>query len=250
MGSTEEAERDPAGRVDELAEALTELSGLLLAEESVTTTLQRVADLAARVVPGCDGAGVTLAEPDGRYRTAVHTTPMVLTVDQEQYRAGNGPCLTALANREVIAVAVAEAHARWPRFAAAAQRAGVRSFLAAPLLAGDQATGSLNLYSRSPDGFDALDQTLVALFVAQAGVAVANARVYHGARVLTEQLQEALDSRAVIEQAKGALMVREGLTAEAAFDRLRDLSQQYNIKLRLVALEVLAAAQPQRPGAL
>lgn len=239
-----------AGRIDTLAEALTELSGLLLEEESVTTTLQRVADLAVQTLPHCDGAGVTLIDGGSRYRTAVHTDPSVIVVDRAQYEAGDGPCLTAAQERRIVRVAVREAHERWPRFAREAERAGVLSFLAAPLLSKAGPTGSLNLYSRSPDGFDALDETLVALFVGQASVAVANARVYQSSRALTEQLQEAIESRAVIEQAKGVLMGRLGLSPDQAFSWLREHSQRRNVKLRSVALEVVAgvgAAPP--PGA-
>jgi GAF domain-containing protein len=134
---------------------------------------------------------------------------------------------------------------RWPAFAAAANDVGMRSFLASPLIAADQAIGSLNLYSTSPDGFDELDDALVALFSAQASVALANARLYRSAQRLSDQLQEALDSRAVIEQAKGVLMAQHRVGPEEAFELLRDRSQRENRKLRDVAREVVQSLRGQ-----
>lgn len=245
MVEADEVADAAAGRLDTLAEALTELAGLLLDDEGVHPTLQRVADLAVRTIPGCAGAGVTLVGPDG-FTTAAFTHPDVLAVDREQYRVGDGPCLTAVAERAVVRVDLGEAANRWPDFARAARGCGVSSFLAAPLLARGEAVGSLNLYSKSPDGFDALDETLVALFVGQASVALANARMYASTRRLTSQLEEALASRAGIEQAKGVLMARHGVGPEEAFALLRRRSQATNTKLREVARTVVAEATAAR----
>ncbi len=146
----------------------------------------------------------------------------------------------------MVRVDLGEAANRWPDFARAARGCGVSSFLAAPLLARGEAVGSLNLYSKSPDGFDALDETLVALFVGQASVALANARMYASTRRLTSQLEEALASRAGIEQAKGVLMARHGVGPEEAFALLRRRSQATNTKLREVARTVVAEATAAR----
>lgn len=237
---------------DELAAALVELSGLLLDEEPLPEVLQRVVELAVAAVPGCTGAGVTLVE-DGRPSTAAHTDEQVLAVDRHQYDVDDGPCLDAIRNRVVHRVDCEEADQRWPDFAERARSLGVRSFLAAPLVAGERAVGSLNLYSAHPHGFDALDDVLVQLFCGQASVAVANARLYGRAVALNEQLQQALEGRAVIEQAKGVLMARHGVDADGAFEQLRSWSQQRNHKLRDVAAEVVGSAAkqdgPGHPGA-
>ena len=224
-----------AQRQDELALAIAELSRVLLADEGLEATLQRVADLAVRTIPGCTAAGVTLVGDDGRPETTASTSPLVLEVDARQYANGDGPCLDALRHRRINSVDAREAAQRWPEFAGSAAEVGMRSFLASPLIAADEAIGSLNLYSESPDGFDALDDALVALFSGQASVALANARLYRSARRLSDQLQEALASRAVIEQAKGVLMGQLGVRAEVAFDLLREQSQRENRKLRDVA---------------
>ena len=228
-----------AGRPDDLALALAELSGVLLDDEGLESTLQRVAALACRTIPGCTAAGVTLVAGDGTPETAAFTHDVVLEVDRRQYDAGDGPCIDALRERRINRSASSEARRRWPEFASRAEEVGFTSFLAAPLIAGEVAIGALNLYSRSPDGFEELDDALVALFSGQASVALANARLYSSARTLSEQLQEALDSRAVIEQAKGILMAQQRVGADAAFELLRLQSQHANRKLRDVAREIV-----------
>ena len=232
-------------RPDDLAQALGELSGLLLGEEPLTVVLARVAGLAVEAIPGCTGAGVTLMH-DGRPSTAAHTDDLVLQVDRQQYDVDDGPCLDAIRSRRTNRVDVDGADQRWPEFAARARELGIRSFLAAPLVAGGQPVGSLNLYGAGADAFDALDDALVAVFCAQASVALANARVYERAVALNAQLSTALDSRVVIEQAKGVLMGRHAWSADQAFEELRRRSQTANRKLRDVAQDVVAAVPAQR----
>ncbi|HET6817706.1 MAG TPA: GAF and ANTAR domain-containing protein [Mycobacteriales bacterium] len=229
-------------RSDEVALAMHELAQLLVAEEGVDSTLQRIVDLAKRVIPGCDAAGVTLFL-DGKYATAAYTDQRTLEVDEGQYVRNEGPCLQAMRDRKVLRIDVAEASERWPEFLEDAHRSGVRSFLAGPLLLKDEAIGALNLYSGDHDGFTDLDDVLIALFTGQAAIAVANAKTYGDAVELTRQLQEAISSRAVIEQAKGVIMARESVDADGAFSRLRTWSQDRNVKLREIAREVVDSTQ-------
>ena len=246
-------DREPAVTVVELAEALEarsddvalamhELAHLLVSEEGVPATLQRVADLAARVIDDCDAAGVTLVADNG-YETAAYTADRTLAVDRGQYTRGKGPCLTAIAEKRVVRFDVDDAEERWPDFVRDARANDVRSFLAAPLLVNGSAIGALNLYSAKPSGFTALDDVLIALFTGQASVALANARVYSDAVRLTNQLRDAIASRSVIEQAKGVLMARLGIDDLTAFARLRHDSQHRNVKLRQVAQEVVDSTQ-------
>ena len=225
-------------RSDEVALAMHELAHLLVAEESVDTTLERVASLAARTIDDCDAAGVTLFL-DGKYVTAAHTDTRTLAVDNGQYERDEGPCLQAMREQKVLRFDIDEAQDRWPGFVADARANEVRSFLAAPLMLKGESIGALNLYSRKPSGFTALDDVLVALFTGQAAIALANARMYADAVRLTHQLQEAIGSRSVIEQAKGVLMAREGVDPDGAFARLKQLSQHRNVKLRDIAAAIV-----------
>jgi GAF domain-containing protein len=229
-------------RSDEVALAMHELAHLLVADESVDTTLERIAILAARTIDDCDAAGVTLYL-DGKYVTAAHTDERTLAVDNGQYARDEGPCLQAMRDQRVLRFDVDEAEDRWPEFVADARSNDVRSFLAAPLMLKGESIGALNLYSSKPSGFTALDDVLIALFTGQASIAVANAKMYADAVQLTRQLQEAIMSRAVIEQAKGVLMARDGVDADGAFDRLRTISQSRNVKLRNVAQELVDSTQ-------
>ena len=223
---------------DELSAALLELSVMLVDREQLEVLLHRVAELAVAVVPACDQAGVTLLDGE-RPITAAGTDPVVLEVDQHQYELGDGPCLDAVRTGSINRVRQADAARRWPELAERARSLGVQSFLAAPLVAGDQCVGALNLYGYGADGFDDVDDVLAGLFCGQASVALANARLYRGAVALNAQLSEAMASRAAIEQAKGVLMGRQGLTPDEAFLELRARSQDSNRKLRDVALERL-----------
>jgi GAF domain-containing protein len=229
-------------RSDDVAMAMHELAHLLVADESVDTTLQRIADLAVRVIEDCDAAGVTLAL-DGKYVTAAHTDQRTLAVDQGQYNLGHGPCLQSMLDQAILRFDVEDAEERWPDFVADARTNDVRSFLAAPLLLQSASIGSLNLYSSKPSGFTALDDLLIALFTGQATVALANAKMYADAVQLTRQLEEALQSRAVIEQAKGVLMARQGIDPDVAFTSLKTLSQHRNVKLRTIAEETVASTR-------
>lgn len=229
-------------RPDDVAVVLTELSVLLVDGESLDERLQRVIDLAVRTIPGCDAAGVTLVTGE-RPRTAAHTNVSTLVVDRVQYEIGDGPCLDAIRRCVVNRVDINEAEDLWPAFTEAAEAAGIASFLAAPLLVHKEPLGALNLYSHDPAGFDALDEAFISLFSTQAAASVANSLRYTDIATLARQLEAALASRAVIEQAKGVLMARHNLDANQAFELLRHQSQHQNVKLRVVAHDVVASTQ-------
>lgn len=229
-------------RSDDIARAMQELASLLVSEESVETTLTRIAELARATIPGCHAAGVTVIQ-DNRYVTVAWTDGRTLAVDEEQYTRDQGPCLEAMRIQEIIRTATEDAEQRWPEFAAAARANGIKSFLAAPLVVNGESLGALNIYSHDRDGFDRLDDALVAMFAAQATVALANVQVYAQAVTLSAQLRQALVSRAPIEQAKGILVARHGYSDDEAFDVLRRLSQTRNTKLRDVAVDLVAEAR-------
>lgn len=210
--------------------------GLLRAGETWHETLERVAETACATLPGTAGS-VTLWRADAPY-TVVSTDELARTVDEAQYETMEGPCLDASRYGETYVVADMAREPRWPVFADLAARRGVRSSLSLPLLVRDEPIGALNLYSRDPAAFAGAVEAGEA-FATEASVAVANAEIYHQARVLAEQLQEAMDSRAVIEQAKGVLMAGQGCPPEQAFELLRAASQRENVKIRDIAKRIV-----------
>jgi GAF domain-containing protein len=223
---------------DHLSAGVSELSRLLVNEEALDDTLQRVADLACRNIGGADVAGVTLLR-DGKPTTAVFTDPTSPEVDSAQYETGVGPCLDAFRHQQVFANESTTEDQQWPAFSKACVEHGIMSTLSLPLGVRGNGIGALNLYAREPAAFSEEHRQVGMMFAAQASVALANAQLYDSAYRLTQQLQEALTSRAVIDQAKGILMGQHGVGAEEAFNMLRTASQRENRKLRDLAAELV-----------
>jgi GAF domain-containing protein len=225
----------------EFVESLLSLSRVNLTDGTdLESLLARVADLAVEQLDGCDMAGVTMMGVEGP-TTAVFTDPTAPDIDVAQYRSGHGPCLEAFRTGTMLRIDDTADDDRWPDFAASALAHGIRSTLSLPLQVEDEPIGALNLYSRSTGTFEDTEQVAV-VFVTHAASILANAQAYWKGRALTEQLEEALLSRPVIEQAKGILMKEYGCDADQAFDILRQRSQKANRKLRDLAAEIVAEA--------
>ncbi|HLI56917.1 MAG TPA: GAF and ANTAR domain-containing protein [Actinomycetota bacterium] len=232
---------------DALSHSLTELSRLLLREETLESTLQRVAVLAAHLLPDADAASVTVADAGGHPRTASSTADLIAQLDAEQYRLNEGPCLAALRERALFQIDSMGEDSRWRRFADVALEAGIRSLLAVPHGGNGASFGAINFYSREPHVFTEVDRGLATLFATQASVAADNARMFADAQAqrdaMAQRLQEALRSRAMIDQAIGVVMEREHLSPEEAFTMLRNASQRVNVKVRDIAAEIVQSAR-------
>jgi GAF domain-containing protein len=223
---------DPAPHSGELAQ-------LVVTDDPLDATLLRVAELATKEIDGCDMAGITLMR-DGTPVTAAFTDSVAPEIDTAQYDTGQGPCLQAFLTNSTLRIDDTRTETRWPDFARAAAEHGVLSTLSLPLIVGANALGALNLYSRSPNTFPGDDSSMV--FALQASVVLANAQAFWAAQHLADQLENALESRAVIEQAKGVLLARTGCSLDEAFDLLRVASQNQNRKLRDIAADVVRTA--------
>jgi GAF domain-containing protein len=231
-------------RLDEMADDLSSLARVLDDEEDLGRVLQRSVEQVTRGVPGADMASVTVIRgADGKGETAASSTERVWAIDSDQYAAGEGPCLEAARTGEIVRVGVEEAARRWPEFSRSARAAGVESYLSCPLVITGEFAGSLNLYSEKPHGFGDFDVALLKLYITAAAAAIANARRYAKARRLAESLTSALDSRAVIDQARGILMARRGISAEEAFAELSRQSQNTNVKVRVIASLLVESTQ-------
>jgi GAF domain-containing protein len=224
----------------EFVEQLLGLARLEPGERSLDTLLQRVTDLAVDQLDDCDMAGVTLVR-DGRPMTAAFTELTAPEIDRAQYDTGRGPCVDAYRTGEILRIDDTLEDTRWPEFAQTAADHGVRSTLSLPLHNDDAVLGALNLYSRQVGGFDDSEQ-IVNVFVAHAATSLANSQAFWAAQTLGEQLQEALQSRAVIEQAKGVLIVERRCSPDEAFEELRRRSQSENRKLRDIARTIVDEA--------
>jgi GAF domain-containing protein len=235
---------EPEMSSSEPPESLIALAGILVAEQSLEATLLEVLTLACAAVPGGDMGGVTLLGREGP-TTAVATEEKARMVDAIQYQVGAGPCLDAYRRQQVNRIDSTIDDDRWPEFSRGAAQAGIRSILSLPLVVAGDGLGALNLYCREPNGFSAADEATGALFGSYASVALANARVYWRAQTLAGQLEEALSTRGVIEQAKGILVAEQGCSADEAFEILVRASQRAHTKLHDVAAQLVERARAQ-----
>jgi GAF domain-containing protein len=225
----------------QLSASLNGLAGIVAGTIALKGLLEQVAQFGVGAIPGAEGVGVTLLEA-GRADTIVASADFVRAVDEIQYSFMEGPCVTAAAERRTVRSGLLSEEPMWPRFGPRVGRLGVRSALSLPLIVDDRVVGAMNVYARERDVFTDRAAELGELFAAPAAVAVRNAQVLEQARRLTEQLQTALSSRAVIDQALGILMSRRGGTAADAFESLRWMSQHNKVRLNAVAQDIVDEA--------
>jgi GAF domain-containing protein len=233
---------DTGRRNPDIQKALEQLGSLALHQHSMEALLQRVVDLTKVVMPGHTEASISLLIKD-KPTTAVFTGQLALDCDESQYGHGYGPCLHAARTGELTEIADTRTETRWPDYSRQAAERGALSSLSTPLPISEGIAGALNVYAREPDAFDETSRSTTTQFVPYAGVAVANIHAYQDARTLADNLQRALESRAVIDQAKGILMERHKLTADQAFQLLARISMTINRKVRDVADELVTTGQ-------
>ena len=221
---------------------LDDLGRITVAEHSLESVVRTVTELTARVLPGEPIASVTVVR-GGRPSTVASSGELALVLDEEQYRLGTGPCLSAAATGQPSEIPDMRMDRQWPDFASVAAEAGCDSMLSYPLPVREQVSGALNVYARDFTTAERPTRELLARLTAYAVVPVANAYLYGAAVARAEHLQSALDSRAVIDQAKGILMERFRLTPDAAFQALTRVSMETNTKLRDVALRFVATGE-------
>lgn len=219
--------------------ALEALSRFLIGDARLDETLAVVSGLAVEALPAAAFAGLSMWEGD-RVATRVSTDPESPAIDESQYASGRGPCLEAFRTGRVVRADDLSADVRWPEFQAACLAHDIGSTLSVPLLVGARCVGALNFYARAAGAFSDADQATAVLFAQSGATVLANSSAYWKAYELGETLEQALRSRAVIEQAKGILMARSKLTEGDAFELLRKASQRENRKLRDVAADIVA----------
>jgi GAF domain-containing protein len=206
----------------DLEAALSELT------ESVTAVL------------GLCGSGVTMAEEGHlRFVTAVSQASRELERNQEEQQAG--PCREAYETGVVVRVTdVRKESARWPEFSATATRVSVAGVAGIPMRLADQIIGALNLYSPEPREWSDVDIAVAGVLADVATSYVVNASKLRQQEQLSEQLQEALESRVVIEQAKGITAYKNAVTIDQAYQLMRRHARNNNASLRLVAEAIVA----------
>ena len=230
-----------AGDDARLLSALVTVTDLLLTDVETRTLLERMVQVAAMSLPDVDAASVTVRD-GGRPSTLAATDEVAQRLDDAQYEGGDGPCLRALSTGDEMHVVDLPA-VEWPRVAQAARETGVLTSLSLPLRNVEE-WGVLNLYARNGESFaDKARRADARVFARYAGTIVAAHLRFQRAFAEVRQMHEALESRAVIEQAKGMIMLRERCSVDEAFDILVRTSQHTHEKLRDIAAALVATAQ-------
>jgi GAF domain-containing protein len=228
---------------------LADLLSIRLGGAELSHVLRRVADIAKGALPGADEVSITLVR-DERPWTAAYTGQLALDADEIQYERGYGPCVDAGVTGTLLRVDDMRVETRWPEYVTGVLPRGVLSSLSIPLPLQTEVVGALNCYSRRSAAFDAAATETGVELAGHVAVAVVNAMGYIDAAALAHHMQQAMVTRAVIEQAKGIVMAQNRCDAETAFGILRRASQSRNVKLRDLAADLVerVASRPQSSG--
>ena len=244
-GTDVEPHRGPANDGSNVLGALVAVADLLLTDLETHVVMQRMAAVLTRVIPNVLSVSVTIENQDrnGReaYRLVAASDPVAERIDAVQFGTGSGPGIDALTEgRERIVPRLPVP--TWPEFSAAAADCGVDWSVSLPMRNGEH-LGVLNVYAAGPDAVDEQRHLAPArVFARYAATILAAHTRYLEATAEVAQLQQAMASRATIEQAKGMLMLRERCTADEAFHILVHTSQRMHLKLRDVAAQLIATA--------
>jgi GAF domain-containing protein len=242
-GAYDEYDRSsPAG----LHAASSQLLAVLIETPNADAFLNEAAVLAAGVVTPPAACGITFRR-DGQPFTVATSEDLAAQVDEIQYGTDEGPCLDAMRQDRIVEVTDLSRDERWDAYRPHAIAHGVASSLSFPLTVDGNPVGALNLYGTKPDIFTAVDRDHAAAFSEQ--VAAGLTLLLRQARQaqLTEQLQQAMSSRTIIDQAIGILMGQQRCNAADAFDLLRKASQHRNRKLRDVATDIITNVSGEPP---
>ncbi len=228
-----------------LLRALLDYSMELPTEYDQSAALQRLAATAAEIAPGC-GCGIIVEGADGDLRSAAGSDPRTERLEALQIELGEGPCLLAFELGEPIWSPDLRTDERFPGFGAAAAAAGMAAVLSMPMALDGRTIGAYNLFNDTPREFDEDIVLATRVLAALATSYLFAARGMERQQRLSEQLQNALDSRVIIEQAKGRLSGEMSITVDEAFELLRAHSRSRSTKMAVIAGDLLAGRLPIR----
>jgi len=232
---------------DLLSDTFVDLADTMVADFDVLDFLHMLTDRTVRLL-GASAAGVVLADPRGELRVAAASSEEVELLELFQLQNDQGPCLECFrTGRPVTATDLTGQARRWPRFAQAAMQGGFRTVEALPMRLRDQVIGALNLFRAEPNPFNPADLRIAQALADVATIGLLHERNVRRRETVAEQLQAALNSRVVIEQAKGKLAERLNIDMDRAFRMLRDYARSTNQHLTDVAREFVTAGTAEFP---
>ena len=223
--------------------AMHQLADTLSSPTSLPDALRVLTDGAVAAIPGADYASLSVRHRDGRLETLAATHPKIDALDARQYELKEGPCYEAVETGDTFLVAfdLRNDH-RWPKYGAVAADAGFRAQLASLLAENGSGTRSaLNVYASLPHEFDHESIETAEMFASHASVAM-------GFIGTVEQLGKAMTSRQTVGQATGIIMERYQLSESRAFSFLVRTSRSSNVKLSVVAAEIVQGLSQRNEG--
>ena len=223
----------------EVRKALHELGDLRYAAGNLDDALRRIVHATHKLF-AVDGAGLMLLDPDQLLRNVADSDERVGHLEELQIEHGEGPCIDAFDDKELVHAADLAAESRWPSFSPAAVDRGLRAVLASPIPYNQMAIGVVTVFSSEVHPWSPEGELALVAFTDLAALTIANTMQSEQRGELAEQLQRALDARVLIEQAKGALVARDGVTPGAAFEQLRRRARAERRRVVDVAQEVMA----------
>lgn len=214
----------------------------------IGAVLYRLTDEVLAVL-GCDGAGIAIRDPKGGLRFVASSDQRVACLEDRERELGDGPCHEAVSTAEVTVSGDLRHESRWPAYRRVALQQGARAVAGVPLIVQDTPVGALSLYRLNPKTVCDQADLETAQLLADLGAAyLTNRKVLTESEKLQDQLQHALESRVVIEQAKGVISERHGLEPAAAFEALREHARSRERRIHDMAREVVNGGLQIRPA--
>lgn len=231
---------DTSTREADISQTFVALADTLVTEYDVVDVLQNLIEQTSRILAAAD-AGILLPAASGDLSVIASTSERTQLVSLLQLKAEEGPCVEAYATGEPVSVDdIRETSSRWPVFASSAASVGFRSMYGIPMKFRGETIGSLNLFSERVGPMPEADVTIGRALTDVATVSLMQERALRESNTVREQLQRALDSRVLIEQAKGVLAQRENVGVDEAFALLRSQARNSGRRLSVVAQEIIA----------
>jgi GAF domain-containing protein len=222
-------------------QALHELGKLRFGEMRVEDAMREIVQT-THTIFDVDGAGLMLADAEHHLRNVAVSDERLARLEELQVRHQEGPCIAAFDDKALVAAQDLAEDRRWPMFSDAAVAQGIRAVLASPLPYNQDAVGVVTVLSEDRHPWSAEAELALLAFTDLAALLIASMMIGQQQSELATQLQSALNSRAVIEQAKGVLMGQQGLSAHAAYEQLRAQARAQRRKLVAVSADLVRSA--------
>lgn len=233
------SEQPPDDHTPRLTETLVSFARLLVSDYDVDDVLYQLCDVAVHVT-GTTGAGILLEDVDGRLRHAVASDAVTADLEGVQLELGEGPCMLAHASREPVLIPDLSAEQRFASMVPRTLDRGVRAVFTLPLLRKGESIGILDLYRDTPGALSPSQADAGSLLADMATTAVLNRRRYDDSTVVTQRLQRALDSRIVLEQAKGRVGAQLNIEMRAAEQLIHEFARALGRHAREVVRDIAA----------